>query len=410
MNTILCPRCANVIEIDKAFEAQIESRLLIETKERYEDDLKKAKTAADSMALERMNQQLEIELEKSKLKSDLEYEKLKSELKREAAANSDKQELLIEQLRDNAVNMQEANKELREEIKKLNKSLFDEQKAKANAELEAGKKINEEAAKIREEVRKEADESHRLKELELQKQLNDTKLALDAALRKAEQGSEQIQGEVLELELERLLRSEFAHDEIEEVKKGQRGADIRQHVKDQRLNDCGLLIWEVKNAKWNKDWITKIKDDIRASKADIGIIVSRDMPDTYSGMQSVESNVWVVKPKLVLALAHALRQTVILVHRAGQNLLNKDEKMEILYKFLTGVEFKNRIEAIIDNYNTLQQEMENEKRQAERRWGKQEKAIRAVIGNTYGLYGDLQGIAGSELSIPLLEDSGNTSL
>ncbi|MCL2565911.1 MAG: DUF2130 domain-containing protein [Defluviitaleaceae bacterium] len=363
MNTIKCPKCATLIEIDKAMENQIESRLLIEINEKHQEELKRAAAEANTKARVRME----------------------------------------EELRKRGDALKETNETLQSEVKNLSKALLEEQKSRLSAETAAYKKLREEALKIREEAKKEADENHRLKELELQKQLNDTKKALDEALRKAEQGSEQIQGEILELELESLLKMEFPGDIIEEVKKGQRGADILQYVKNQRLEDCGVLLWEVKNAKWNKEWIQKMKEDARRENASIGIIVSRELPDNYKDMQNVEGNIWVTAPRLAPALAQSLRATLIQVYYANKSAENKDAKMEYLYRFLTGVEFRNRIEAMVDGYNTLMAEMESEKRQAEKRWGKQEKAIRAMVGNTYGLYGDLQGITGSKLSIPLLE-------
>ena len=392
MNEIKCPKCRTPIEIDKALEGQIEARLLAKMNTQHLEEMEQAKIDAMASAQKEMEEKLSNE-----------REKLKSQVARDAETNAQKQEILIEQLRSDAEASKEANRELREELKKLNTSLLEERKAKDNAELDARKKLAEEVAKIREEAKKEADEAHRFKEQELQKQLNDTKVALDAAQRKAEQGSQQQQGEVLELELEALIRNEFPRDVIEEVKKGQRGADIKQHVKNARFEECGILLWESKNAKWSNAWVAKFKNDIREAKAEIGIIVSCELPDEYGDMHMVENNVWVVKPQFVLALAVALRETIIQVFTANRNVENKDEKMEFLYQFLTGVEFRNRIEAIVASYNDLQDEMEKEKRAAEKRWGKQEKAYRAMIANTYGLYGEFQGIIGNELQIPLLE-------
>lgn len=404
MDIINCPKCGTGIEIDKALEGQIEARLLADINDKHRKDIEEAQKKAEGLAEQRMKEKLSIELEVQKQKNEFEFEKLKAKLERETQKDAQKQELQMEQLRDDLQSSKEINNELREQLKQINKALQDAQKSQEIAELEAAKKLNAEAAKIREEARKDADELHRLKEQELQKQLADTKKALDDAMRKAEQGSEQLQGEVLELELETQLRSDFPLDTIEEVKKGQRGADIKQYVFNNRLEECGLLLWESKNAKWNKDWVTKIKDDVREAGAGIGIIVSREVPDTYGDMFNVEGSIWVVKPKLVTALAAALRTTLIQVFAANRNAENKDEKMDILYRFLTGPEFKNRIEAIVDNYNLLQQEIEKEKRAAQLRWAKQEKAINSVISNTYGLYGDLQGITGSELQIPMLEE------
>ena len=407
METIRCQKCGTEIEIDKALEKQVEARVLASIKEQHNKELEKTKKETKSSTEKMLKEQFEIERENDKQENEFLIENLESKYKRDIEKNSQKQELLIEQLRDDAEDAKETNKELREELKKLNKSFLDERRAKDKAEIEAEKKLTKMAGEIREEAIKNADEANRFKQAELEKKLNDTLKALDEAQRKAEQGSQQTQGEVLELELEALLRSEFPTDDIEEVKKGQRGADIKQYVKNSRLEDCGVLLWESKNAKWSKAWIAKMKDDIREANATVGVIVSSDLPDEYNDMHQIESNIWIVKPKFIFALAAAVRTTLIQVFSAHRNAENKDEKMEILYRFLTGIEFRNRIEAIVDNYKTLQDEIENEKRASAKRWAKQEKAIRAVIDNTYGLYGDLQGIAGSELQIPLLEEEND---
>jgi hypothetical protein len=172
------------------------------------------------------------------------------------------------------------------------------------------------------------------------------------------------------------------------------------------------VLWESKNAKWQKPWIEKIKDDMREAKAAVGIIVSRELPEEYGEMHHIEGNVWAVKPRHVPAIASALRLALIQVCAAHKSAENKGGKMEVLYQFLTGTEFRNRIEVIVQNYRNLQKELEKERSSAQARWARQEKAIRAVIDNTFGLYGDLQGITdNSVMKIPLLEeeDGENTT-
>lgn len=169
-------------------------------------------------------------------------------------------------------------------------------------------------------------------------------------------------------------------------------------VKNQRLENCGILLWESKNASWQPSWVAKFKEDIRSAGANIGVIVSKELPEEYGEMKNIEGSVWVVKPKLALALATAMRAQILNVHTANTNSENKGEKMEVLYQFLTGPEFRHRIESIVENYGTLQDEIEKEKRSAQLRWSKQEKSIRAVIDNTIGIYGDLQGITGGAMS------------
>jgi hypothetical protein len=213
----------------------------------------------------------------------------------------------------------------------------------------------------------------------------------------------------LELDLEARLREEFPYDNIGEVKKGQRGADIIQTVRNTTAADCGVLLWETKNGKWQPAWVPKFKGDIREAAANIGVIVSQELPPEYGDMKHLEANVWAVKPRLAPMLASALRTTILQVDMANKMSAGKDAKMEALYQFLVGPEFRHRVEAIVENYGMLQAEIEKEKRAAALRWAHQEKSIRAVIDNTIGMYGDLQGITNRALpGIKALEPGADT--
>lgn len=399
MNTITCSHCGTKIEIDKALEGQIEARVLTAERHKHEAELTNVKKRAAELANEQLKSRLEHETEKSKQLLELEREKMKHQLESEARKQAQNQELLIQSLRDDAKSEKESSGELRTQLKELMESLREEKKARLNAELDAQKKLAESEERIREEASKSAGESHRMKQLEMEKKLADTQKALEDAQRKATQGSQQNQGEVLELDLENRLREEFPFDEITEVKKGQRGADIIQTVKNQSLNSCGILLWETKNGKWQPAWVPKFKQDIREANADIGVIVSQQMPPEYGDMKHLEAAVWAVKPSLAPILASALRTTILRVEAAHRNNEGKDTKMEALYQFLIGPEFRHRVEAIVENYGTLQAEIEKEKRAAALRWAHQEKAIRAVIDNTIGMYGDLQGITQKALPV-----------
>jgi hypothetical protein len=412
MNTITCPHCGKNVEIDKALEGQIEARVLAAEQLRHSEELAKLKAEQDaaiakagSIATEMAKKQLEGEkellLKQAAADLDLEKKRIAQELMNEQRKVDAAKASEVTQLRSDNEASKEESKKLREDLSKLMTSLREERKAKENAELEAQKKLAAEEAKIREEVLKSADEKHHLRQLEMEKKLADTQKALEDAQRKATQGSQQNQGEVLELDLENRLREEFPFDDISEVKKGQRGADIVQTVKNQSFNACGMLLWETKNGKWQPAWISKFKQDIREANANIGVIVSQEMPTEYGDMKHLEANVWAVKPHLAPVLAAALRGTILQVDMANRNSEGKDVKMEALYQFLVGPEFRHRVEAIVENYGTLQQEIEKEKRAAALRWAHQEKAIRAVIDNTIGMYGDLQGI--TQRSLPTIK-------
>lgn len=427
MNTIVCTNCGERIEVDKALEGQIEARVLAAERHKHEEELAKIKAEQESaVAKEReaaaslAKKQLEGEKEllKQQAAADLELEKKRLEIEAASAQKKSQaeQEALIKTLRDDAESAKADSKKLREDLGKLMDQLRESNKAKDNAELEAQKKLAAQEAKIREEVAKNADEKYHLKLLEQEKKLADTQKALEDAQRKAAQGSQQNQGEVLELDLENRLREEFPFDEVSEVKKGQRGADIRQTVKNTSMAACGILLWETKNGKWQTAWVGKFKQDVREANANIGVIVSQSMPEEYGDMKHLEKTVWVVKPRLAPILASALRTTILQVDAANKMSAGKDAKMEALYQFLVGPEFRHRVEAIVENYTMLQNEIEKEKRSAQIRWNHQEKAIRAVIDNTLGMYGDLQGITNralpgiKSLEIDLDEEEQNTLL
>ncbi|MDB5176182.1 MAG: hypothetical protein JWM81_1040 [Candidatus Saccharibacteria bacterium] len=415
MNTIVCKNCGVEIEVDKALEGQIEARVLAAERHKHQDELEKLRLESEASVLKERQaakalteKQLagERELLQQQATAELELAKKKIEL---AASSAQKQlaaeqELTTKQLQDDAATEKAANKQLREQLGEIMTELRAEKQARANADLEAQKKFSAEEAKIREESAHLAAESYRLKIAESEKKLADTQKALADAQRKAEQGSQQNQGEVLELDLENRLREEFPFDEIQEVKKGARGADMKQIVHNQGGASCGMLLWETKNGKWQPAWIAKFKADIREANANIGVIVSQELPGDIKDFKQLENNVWVSSPAFATRLAVALRGIILQVDAATKMNANKDASMEYLFQYLVGPEFRHRVEAIVENYGTLQTEIEKEKRAAALRWAHQEKAIRNVIDNTIGMYGDLQGITNRALpSIKTLE-------
>lgn len=380
MTEIKCPKCGTIVQIDKILEEQAEAKILASVKKQYDDELKTALERAEAAAKAASAEDSKKAVERALKAQETELENLRKDKEADEAAAKDLRERMLKNS---------------EEMRKVKESL-------ENAKLEAEKKIAEETERIRKESADRARDAYDLKIKEMEKQLGDTKAALAEAQKKAEQGSQQNQGEVLELELEAYLRGEFIYDTIEEVKKGVRGADVKQTVND-ASGECGLILWETKNANWQSAWIKKFKEDIREANAAAGILISANLPEEYGEFQEVDG-VWVSKPRFALPLARIIRGQIVGLHRANVNAQGKDVKMEMLYSYLTGQEFRHRVEAIIENYKSLQEELDKEKRSSERRWAKQEKAIEAVIRNTSGMYGDFQGLIGSAMGeIKLLE-------
>jgi len=272
--------------------------------------------------------------------------------------------------------------------------------------LELERKLDEGRGKIREDALARAAEEHHLKDREKDKQLEDMRRQIEDLKRKAEQGSQQAQGEILELELEDVLRANFRFDEVEPVAKGVRGADVLQRVVTSSGKPCGSILWESKRTKaWSDGWIQKLKDDQREAKADTGIIVSSILPKGVNHIGCIDG-VWVSDFPSLIGLGAALRSGILQLAHAQNALSGKGEKMELIYKYLSGPEFRNRVEAIVEAFVAMKGDLDSEKRAMERAWSKREKQIERVIHNTSGMYGDLQGLIGVSLPpIPLLEMS-----
>lgn len=361
--TITCPKCNQVITLDEALRHKIEERVLSEvSKQHLQEKQELSKKVAEDT--------------ENRLKNDF--------------------ELRLKNTSEEASEQKQRNKELQESVISLNKELRTLRQKSEEQELELQKKLSESQEKIREEERKRLEDEHRLKDRERNKKLEDV-LKLNAELKKkVEQGSQQSQGEVLEVDIEEQLKREFPQDKVKEVKKGQRGADIKQTVFNPLGQVCGLILWETKNSAWQESWISKLKLDIRDASADLGVLVSAEIPTKYRKIDR-HNGVWIVTPQLATSMALALRGTLISVESIRKANENKGEKMEYLFQYLTGAEFKHRIEAIIESYTGLQEELEKEKRWYNAKWSREEKAIRAAIDNTCGMYGDLQGVTNKAL-------------
>ena len=365
--TIKCPDCGAVIELSEAISHDIEVRL----KQQYENEIGKTKKAIEEKAKKEAQESLNIKI------SDLN-----------------------EQLEEKTKNLKEAQRQ-ELELRKRQRELVEKEE---KLELELSRKIDAERQKIIQKTSKEFEETHRLKDAEKDKQLDDMKKQIDELKRKSEQGSQQMQGEVLELELEESLKEEFPFDVIEPVAKGVKGGDIIQTVKTQSGRICGKILWETKRTKnWSDSWIQKLKDDQRDAKADLAILVSETLPKGFHHFRLI-SGVWVPDILSAVSLALALRVVLIQVARERETQVGKKEKMELAYNYLTGQEFRNRVEAIVESFTAMKADLEAERRAMLKIWAKREKQIERVISNAAGMHGDLQEIAGSSLpTIKILE-------
>ncbi|MFU8797566.1 MAG: DUF2130 domain-containing protein [Gammaproteobacteria bacterium] len=392
---IECPNCGTSISIDNVLTQQIGEKIkkdleLQQAAKESEINQKQKEIAAQRQQLEEAQKNAQIEINK-KVAEKLSAEKIT--LWKQAQIEAEKQQsgeraLLEEQIKEKEKKLQDFSQKelvLRKEKNKLEED-------KQHFELEKQRQLDEERKKISEEASRKATEEQQYVIAQLKKQLTDATKAKDDLARKLEQGSQQTQGEVLELALEELLKGEFAYDEITPVPKGVCGADIIQKVIDRSGRLCGQIIWESKKTKaWSEGWIQKLKNDQRLIKADIAVIVSTTLPEGVKGF-TLREGVWVCDIKLAVALASALRLNLESLTREKALSVGKNEKMEVLYSYLTGVEFKQRVEAIVEAFSSLDTGLKKERMAFEKIWAEREKQIKKVMNNTIGMYGDLSGL------------------
>jgi hypothetical protein len=383
-NQITCPNCGHRFEATTALTSQIK----IELENEY---VQKAKTQEEKLKAE-MNQKLDA-LEKQR---QLELSEQKQKLETEIKSKVDLQlKDLQAQNEENQKKIQEANNreiELRKQAREL-------EEARKNLELEIMRKIDEEKKTIVEQTRQQEAEKHRLEQAEKDKQLDQLKKSLEEANRKATQGSQQIQGDVQENDLKEILSSSFVLDKIEDVPTGVRGADLVHLVVSNFGRNCGKILWESKRTqRWSDDWVQKLKDDKANTQADVAIIATQVLPEGIK-IYGEYKGIWVVQynSAYILTLTSTIRHFLEEIYQVKNSQIGRDEKMEFLYKYLTGSQFRNKIENIVDAFSSMKNDLESEKRAMFKIWSKREKEISRVIDSTTTMYGDLEGIIGSKL-------------
>lgn len=370
--TIICPHCGQSFAISEALQHQMQA------------DLQKAR--------EEQQRQLQQAYEKQNA------EKTRAaiaEALREAREKTQAQMTLLE--RENQQSQQRY-RQLQSDQQKLMDELFKARQEKDEAQLAAQKQLLERAKILQEEAAQKAAEDFNTRLREQEHTIQMLREQLTQAKQVAEQGSQQLQGEILELDMEQALRQAFPGDGIDEVRKGERGADIRQVVNERAYTDCGLILWECKNAKnFQNAWVSKLREEMDAEKARFGVIVFQPTSGGGEDFKQLADGMYLVKPRYAVMVAGLLREICVRVAITTRNAQGKDVKMEMMYDYLTGNEFAARIRAIVEASDEMARQLETEKKQAQKRWAAQEKLIQRTAAALYGMSGDLQGIAGREV-------------
>lgn len=364
--SISCPSCGKKIPLTRALRAEIEASVKDEYNRQLDEEVERARKEAAKAAEKKASHQL------AALKVELEMQAKELQQARQVELVMRKRERDLERQRE-------------------------------DLELTVARKLDEERTRIVADTQARLAEQQRLKDGEKERQLADMRRQIEDLKRKAEQGSRQLQGEAGEAELEATLRATFPFDDVTPVAQGVRGADIHQVVVDARGSRCGAILWECKNARnWSDGWIAKLKDDQRILRADVAVLATASLPRGCARFTFVDG-VLVTDFTCAAPLAAIVRANLLQLAQTRNAAVNKGEKLELLYTYLSGVEFRQRVEGIVEAFERMREDLDQERRAAERQWAKRTKQIEAVTFNISGMYGDLQGLVPALPSIARLE-------
>ena len=400
---IVCPNCKQEIRLTESLAAP----LVEATRRQYEQKL----ADKDSEVAQReseIRKQEKVVADAQKAVDDEISRGIRKEREKIAAEEAKKARLFVS---DELQGKSREVADLKEILKTKDGKLAEAQKAQADLvrkqrelddamrefDLTVETRVQRSLATVRDKAKREAEDELKLKVAEKEETIAGMQLQIEALKRKAEQGSQQLQGEVQELELESLLAAKFPGDVVEPVPKGEFGGDIVQGVLNSAGQACGTLLWESKRTRnWSDGWLAKLRQDQRVANADFALLVSRVLPKGVDRFDHIEG-IWVLDPKCVIPVAIALRQTLLGVAAVRQAGEGQHTKMGMVYQYLTGPRFRTRIEAIVEKFTDMQEDLNRERKTMNRLWAKREEQIHGVLEATAGMYGDLQGIAGKSL-------------
>lgn len=405
--TITCPKCKSEIPLTESLAAP----LVEATRKQYEAQLsqKNEEIGKREQALhEKEKGVAEAQRTLDQQVADQVADHLKVERVR-IAAEEGKRAKLASESEIEAKNREV--KSLQDVLAENNRKLAEAQQAQADLlkkqrelddamrelDLTVEKRVQQSVGEVRAKAKREAEETERLKVAERDEKIASMQRTIEELQRKAVQGSQQLQGEAQELVLEDLLRTQFPHDTIDPVPKGEHGGDTLQRVLSHAGVAAGTILWESKRTKnWSNGWLAKLRDDQRAAKAELSVLVSQALPQGLETFGVIEG-VWVAHPRVIVPVATALRSTLLEVAAARRTNEGQQTKAAMIYQYLTGPNFRQRVEAIVEAFTSMQDDLDKERKAIMKQWAKRSEQIERVMAATVGMYGDLQGIAGKSI-------------
>ena len=378
---ITCPNCGHLFELNESLKTEVEKELRGKMQEWQKNKEKEMQ--------EQKNAEVLVALKKASDETAMKLRSLEEEAKTKTLQLQELQKKELELLRDRS-------------------ALEEKQKS---FELDLEKRFLEKRKELEDNTVKREQEIFDLKVKEYKLQMDQQQKLIEELKRKSEQGSMQLQGESQEILLEEILHENFPFDIIEEVGKGVEGADCIQTIRNNAGQLCGKIIYESKRTKaWSNNWIDKLKTDMRNCGADVAILVTQTFPKDMDRFGQKEG-IWICNFSEVGSVSHLLRSGIIKINDIQKAQEGKGDKMQMLYDYLTGNEFRGQMEAIVEGFMAMKQGISRERIQMEKIWKEREKQLEKVLISTSGLYGSVKGIAGASVGdIPLLEGDETPSI
>jgi len=400
---VSCPACETAFPV----QAGLSHHLIEQYEAEYSAMLDKERESLEKRVIQEQQRKIAKvhESELQVLKEQLKDSQLaEAQFKKQIEAASQKAaeriraetSLELKSLKDEMASKDKRLTEFRDMELLLRKEKKAVEQQKEELALEVERKLDKERLQLEQKI----NANFSLKEAELKKKITDAQKANDELTRKLEQGSQQLQGEVLELELESLLGQSYPFDDIDPVKKGVRGADVIQRVKLRSGVLCGTIVWETKRAEnWSNNWIPKLKEDMQREAGDIAVLVSTVFPANLDESITQHEGVWLVRPELVSGLSAALRTVLIESQRQKSVSVGKNEQMEAMFDYVTSNQFAQRIRAVVENYESMRSDLEKEKAAMQRLWKKREMQINRISDQMLAVCGELQGVSSNSMSM-----------
>ena len=404
---VQCPQCGNEMKVTESLAAP----LIAAVERKYQQQMRDQQTAIAGREQEVRNRSAELEkqtLDAEQRVAEQVRVRVEAERKQLAAREAERAKQMVagelerqaSELRDREARLEslagklKVAQEQEAEFLRQKRAIDDERR---ELKLQVERQVQQELESVRRQAKSQAEEQMGLQVRDKDEAIQVLRRQIDELRRKAEQGSQQAQGEVLETQIEQQLRARFPMDEIQPVPKGQFGGDLLHTVRDAAGQPCGTILWEFKRTQnWSQGWLAKLRGDQRAAGAELAVLASQTLPRDLSLFDHVEG-VWVSSLACTLPVAVALRQALIelaRVRRAGEG---EQTKAQEVYSYLTGPQFRHRVETIAEKFTDMRADLDQERKFIERQWAKREKQLELVLKASEGINGDLQAIAGRTL-------------